>query len=123
MIKLIKKIFKKRSIDTQRKMYLILREDLNFKYIQGAHALAQMAIEHPTSFISWHNEYLICLSVFNGLELQKVLEILNNTLRVTYSVFYEPDLKSNLPTAIALYYDGKHEDAINIVKDLKLATR
>ena len=47
------------------RMYLILREDLAYKYIQGGHALAEFAIDHPGQFNEWANRHLICLSVFN----------------------------------------------------------
>ena len=56
------------------RMYLILREDLAYKYIQGGHALAQLALEHNNKFKEWNNQYLICLSVFNGLALNDVNE-------------------------------------------------
>ena len=45
------------------RMYLILREDLAYKYIQGGHVLAAFALEHPDQLKAWNNGYLICLSV------------------------------------------------------------
>lgn len=107
------------------RMYLILREDLAFKYVQGAHALAQCAIKYPTIFTKWNNEYLICLSVFNGLalhELDTKLDTELNTILYSHSVFYEPDLKSELPTAICIFEDGTGYVS-HALRDLKLATK
>jgi hypothetical protein len=102
------------------KMYLILREDLAFKYIQGAHALAQFAIENPLQFSRWDNSYLICLSVFNGQSLQKIcLELNKNHIR--YSKFIEPDLNSDLPTSICLF--DEYGDKQKYLKELSLATK
>jgi len=64
------------NVQCNPKMYLILREDLAYKYIQGGHALSQFAIEHYDEFKEWNNRYLINLSVFNGVSLQE----LNNNL-------------------------------------------
>ena len=108
-----------KSIDPR--MYLILREDLAFKYIQGGHALAQYALEHPEFFKEWGNGYLICLSVFNGLALDEVKEKLEDE-QFHISAFYEPDLKSELPTAIAVYEWGEGEVA-NALNKLSLATK
>ena len=42
---------------TAPKMYLILREDLAYKYIQGAHALAKFSMCFPNEFLEWNNSY------------------------------------------------------------------
>lgn len=126
-----------------KRLYLILREDLAFKMIQGQHALAQFALEHPEAFKDWDNEYLINLAVFNGQHLRELetklkdavlTEMLDNAKASTsfedyksettikYSTFVEPDLESELPTAIALYHDGIHHNHM-LVKGLSLATR
>lgn len=137
-------------MNTTPKMYLILREDLTYKYIQASHALAQFALEHPFEFNEWNNSFIICLSVFNGKALDELLTKFkddifkyrnkNNIYTQTFeldvaslckdtpfkiSMFCEPDLKSPLPTAIAFYYNGRKElDVImNHIKDLKLATK
>jgi len=107
------------------RMYLILREDLAYKYIQGGHALAQLALEHNNKFKEWNNQYLICLSVFNGLALNDVNEKLKETFGeyvLRQSVFVEPDLQSPLPTAIAIFENGTGEVSYAL-KDLKLATK
>lgn len=102
------------------RMYLILREDLAYKYIQGGHALSQYALEHPHNFALWNNEYLICLSVFNGLALSEVSESLKDEFIM--SEFFEPDLQSDLPTAIAVFESGSGEIA-DVLSSLKLATK
>ena len=110
------------------RMYLILREDLAYKYIQGGHALAQFGLEHPLEFKEWDNKYLICLSVFNGLALREVRDQLwNNCLSeggqyFHTSEFIEPDLESPLPTAIAVFENGDGYVAREL-KSLKMATK
>jgi len=108
------------SLPLDPRMYIILREDLSFKYIQGGHSLASFALEHPDLFRQWNNGYLICLSVFNGLALNDLLISING--KVTCSVFYEPDLQSTLPTAICLFDDGKNGYR-NYLRGLSLATK
>ena len=114
------------------RMYLILREDLAYKYIQGGHALAQFGLEHPLEFKEWDNKYLICLSVFNGLALRDVYKSLCNPSIVDeqwvfdpkykLSAFYEPDLESTLPTAIAIFENGDGYVSREL-KHLKMATK
>lgn len=110
------------------RMYLILREDLAYKYIQGGHALAQFGLEHPLEFKEWDNKYLICLSVFNGLALREVRDQLWNSCLSEggqyfhTSEFVEPDLESSLPTAIAVFENGDGYVAREL-KSLKMATK
>ena len=113
------------------RMYLILREDLAYKYIQGGHALAQFGLEHPLEFKEWDNKYLICLSVFNGLALRDISLKLsldnaapefNGGVSWTFSNFFEPDLESTLPTAIAIFENGDGYVAREL-KSLKMATK
>lgn len=85
-------------------LYVILREDLAFKYIQGQHAVAQFAMEHPESFKEWNNQYLINLSVFNGLMLDAELVKLQEQ-GFELSTFIEPDLGDKL-TGIVLFENG-----------------
>ena len=102
-------------------MYLILREDLAYKYIQGGHALLQFALDWPNEVSHHNNQHLICLSVFNGLMLRdKMLELEN--LGLQFSKFVEPDLESELPTALAIYEDGTG-DVSFALKGLSLATK
>ena len=117
---------------TEPRMYLILREDLAYKYIQGAHALAEFSKHHNDAFVEWDNRHLICLSTFNGLSLrEEYLKISNHNLEsfchytndgIFYATFYEPDLQSDLPTAIAIYEDGRGI-AKDLLSHLKLATK
>jgi hypothetical protein len=113
------------------RMYLILREDLTYKYIQGGHAIAQFALEHPIEFKEWDNKYLICVSVFNGMVLRQLLaelslknlgDSLASTNLFEKSAFYEPDLESTLPTAIAIFENGDGW-VTEELKHLKLATK
>ena len=111
------------NLPIEPRMYLILREDLSFKYIQGAHGLAQYALNNPTSFRQWDNGYLICLSVFNGLMLEELRLKFRDTLGFpAFGAFYEPDLKSELPTAICVFDDGKNCVREHL-KGLSLATK
>ena len=113
-------------------MYLILREDLAYKYIQGGHALAQFGLEHPLEFKEWDNKYLICLSVFNGLALRELSlslcvdnaaqPYLNDEPTWVMSNFFEPDLESSLPTAIAIFENGDGYVS-KLLKGLNLATK
>lgn len=130
MKKKIKKIHK------EKRMYVIIRGDLHPTYamVQGGHALAEFALEHPETFKKWNNQYLIYLKVWNFHALsdlwnyfivgkypmnkwhkatKKTKDKWNKTLSLM-SCFKEPDLDHQL-TAIAIYDDGKK------VKDLPLA--
>ncbi len=122
------------KLPLEPRMYLVLREDLAYKYIQGGHALAQYALEHPEEFKEWNNQYLICLSVFNGLALQTLVNSLGSYSieklgdhyrtfsKFKMSIFIEPDLKSELPTAICIFDDGKN-GVREYLKHLGLASK
>jgi len=122
------KLFETTISKQDPRMYLVLREDLAYKYIQGGHALAQFGLEHPLEFNEWNNEFLICLSVFNGLALDEVVHQLidevplDSVVDRTPSIFFEPDLKSELPTAIAIFENGDGYVS-NALKKLRLATK
>ena len=103
------------------RMYLIIREDLAYKYIQGGHALAQYALEHPFEFKEWNNGHLICLSVFDGRSL-KMKENEFEKREFVFSKFVEPDLESNQPTALAIFENGDIKIS-KFIKDLKLASK
>jgi len=109
------------SLPLEPRMYLILREDLAYKYIQGGHVLAAFALEYPDQLKAWNNGYLICLSVFNGLALRTLRDQLLEK-KVTFSQFVEPDLESFLPTALCLFDDGKNGYR-NYLKELSLASK
>ena len=109
------------KLPLEPRMYVIVREDLSMKYIQGAHALSEFALKHPKEFQEWENKYLIFLSVFNGLALDSLkLDLLSKG--ITLSEFYEPDLKSELPTALCLFDNGKNGYR-NHLKSLSLASK
>jgi len=111
------------NLPLEHRMYLILREDLAYKYIQGAHALTQYALGLNNQFDQWNNGYLICLSVFNGLALEDLRVRLRDTLNFPqFEAFYEPDLKSELPTAICVFDDGKNGVREHL-KGLSLASK
>lgn len=109
------------NIPNEPRMYLILREDLAYKYIQGSHALAKFSLDYPDLFKKWNNGYLICLSVFNGLALRSLRDYLVKN-GVTLVQFIEPDLESNLPTALCLFDDGKNGYR-NLLKGISLASK
>lgn len=84
-----------------RRMYVLTRNDLGPIYgsVQGAHALAQYAIDHKEAFVEWNNHYLIFLKVKDETRL----DFWKNKLNIDgkkYSIFKEPDL-NNQTTAIA----------------------
>jgi hypothetical protein len=85
------------------RMYVLVRKDLSTVYgaVQGAHAVAQYALEHPEEFKQWGNEYLIFLGVRNLMDLRYWGVRLKENCKVC-SVFREPDL-DNQETAIACY--------------------
>jgi len=105
------------------KMYVIVREDLAFKYVQGSHALAEFALVHPRQFQLWNNRTVIFLSVFNGIALRDTLKRLkqNRGRTAHYAAFYEPDLRSKLPTAICLF--DPDESVKSFTDTLNLATK
>jgi len=123
-----KKLFKNiqkssQEIETcEPKMYLILREDLAYKYIQGGHALAKFAFDYPEQFKEWSNRYLICLSVFNGLALEELKYSTLSNFDNEYSIFFEEDLFSSLPTAYCIFEDGTGYVSKRL-KGLQLATK
>jgi hypothetical protein len=98
---------------SNKRMYVIVRRDLSetYRLVQGSHALAAFALQHPNDFKEWKNHYLIVLSVRNLIELRKYIF---KKWYLNHSIFYEPDLE-NQPTALACYCDGK------IFSKLKLA--
>jgi hypothetical protein len=100
-------------------MYVLVRKDLSETYrcVQGAHALAQFALEHPNSFKTWNNRTIVFLSVRNLNELRVILQRLRtNWLKnqCPFSLFTEPDLDNQF-TSLAYFGTG------DILKDLKTA--
>ena len=87
-----------------QKMYVLVRSDLDPTYqcVQGAHALAQYALEYPQEFKDWNNSVLVFLGVRYVSELRKWALKLGDR---KYSMFLEPD-QDMQPTAIACYDSG-----------------
>lgn len=96
------------------RMYVLVRKDLEQTYrcVQGAHALAQYAMEHPEEFRLWNNGYLIFLGIRFQQDVQHWKVRLFRADK-KFSIFYEPD--QGVHTAIACYDTGE------IFKDLPLA--
>ena len=134
MFNWIRRWFKKEEeFKAEPRMYLILREDLAYKYIQGAHALAQYSLSYPEPFQEWCNRHLICLSVFNGLALKNlVVQFLraqnqcgdDSSENMVFTTFIEPDLESSLPTALCFFCNDTGPSPFReLIKHLKLATK
>jgi len=91
-------------------MYVLVRNDLasTYKNVQGAHALARFASEHPKEFKEWDNTTLVFLGIPNLREMRiwhiKLSTMFRQRKRI-YSIFYEPDLDDQI-TAIACYDTG-----------------
>lgn len=108
----------------EQRMYVIVRRDLSetYRMVQGAHALAQYALDHPIHFKEWNNQYLIYLSVYNLKALRSLInefKDVGNSYSLNhdvFSVFYEPDL-DNHETAVAIYAFQNHP----LLKKLPLA--
>lgn len=89
-----------------KKMYVLVRRDLaeTYRCVQGGHALAQYAMDHPWEFKKWNNTILLYLGVRNLNELREWILKLKERKKV-FSVFCEPDLDGH-PTAVACYDFG-----------------
>jgi hypothetical protein len=88
-------------------MYVLVRNDLaeKYRFVQGAHALAQFGLDHPKEFKEWGNKTIVFLGIRNFKKMIKWVTILEN-LDKAFSDFYEPDLDMQL-TAIACYDNGE----------------
>jgi hypothetical protein len=99
----------------QKKMYVLVRLDLSesYRFVQGAHALAQYTLGHIALSKEWGNSTIVFLGVRNLRELQR-WEMLLGESHKTFCTFYESDLDYQL-TGIACYDTGE------IFKGLKTA--
>jgi len=90
------------EIQAQRKMYVIVREDLSpgLRAAQAGHAIAEMCLHQPEVAWAWHQEgnYLIVLGVPNEAELLEWF-YKAKSWDVPHSMFREPDL-ANKATAL-----------------------
>ena len=111
------------NLPLEPRMYVIVREDLAYKYVQGSHGLAQYAIDHPWKFVEWNNQTIVYLSVFNGMALEDLrLKLRDTPYFPGFSVFVEPDLQSPLPTALCVFDDGNNGVREHL-KGLSLASK
>lgn len=87
-----------------QKMYILVRSDLDptYRCVQGAHALAQYAIQHPNDFKTWNNSTIVFLGVRYVSELKAWTQKLNGK---KYSLYKESD-QDMQPTALACYDSG-----------------
>jgi hypothetical protein len=97
------------------KMYVLVRSELSPSYraVQGGHAVAQYAIEHPNAFRRWANGYLIYLETRFPSGIKETQDRLDRFKR-DYSVFREPDLGGQ-PTALACLDTGEMFKSMRIV--------
>ena len=81
------------------KMFILVRNDLSKSQqgVQGGHALAQFALDHPYSFKEWGNQTIVYLKT--GYDN---LQILEKEVGDDISRFYEPDIGNEL-TALSIY--------------------
>ena len=98
-----------------KKMFILVRKDLEspYKFVQGAHALAQYALEHTQDFNEWNNQTIVFVNVKDETALYKWKDKLYYSDK-KISVFTEPDINDQL-TAIACYDEG------GIFKNLQVA--
>jgi len=83
------------------KMFVLVRKDLSKSQqgVQGGHALAQFALEHPDRFREWNNHTIVYLKV--DYEWLQQHQTQNES-----SAFYEPDIGNQL-TAKATFCSGE----------------
>ena len=98
-----------------KKMFILVRKDLGnpYKMVQGAHALAQYALEHTQEFNEWNNETIVFLDVKDEKSLLKWKDKLFYSDK-KISVFTEPDIGDQI-TAISCYDTGE------ILKNLQVS--
>lgn len=104
----------------ENKMYVIVRNDLAVAYrcVQGAHALAQYAIEYPSRFKKWNNHTLIFLAVPNLIMLRELYRLmLDNS--IVMSQFFEPDLDQQI-TALTFRSCDMNQAVSEVVATLNL---
>lgn len=87
----------------ESKLIVITRSDISdgYQVVQSTHSIADFAFEFPETFSKWKSESnsIICLSVKNEFELQKLY---NKYKDLTDSVmFFEPDIDQF--TSVCLY--------------------
>ena len=98
------------------KMYIFVRKDLApmYRMVQGAHALAQYAIELPEQFEEWNNETIVFIEVKHDGQLMTLKNVLAHR-HISFSKFFEPDHNNEL-TAIACYSEEEQFKKYNMAK-------
>lgn len=115
------------------KLYIVVRSDLpdGAKAAQSAHALAQLAIEHPAEFYDWDNQTIVLLET-KGQKTIRALAELAEDGGFSHAVFRETDpasvgyssygwdlVKGSMLTAIAFAPNWLVQNVL--VTDLPLA--
>ena len=100
------------------KMFVAVRRDLGnaYKFVQGAHALAQFSLEHTHIFNEWNNQTIVFLDTD---DIDSLLILSDKLLmhNIKHSIFVEPDI-GNQFTAVSFVGTDKIK---NITKKYKLA--
>jgi hypothetical protein len=100
-------------------LILVTRKDLSpgYQAVQPAHALAEFALNHPSTFFFWQTKQknIVLLSV----EDEKSLIRLYNSIKGEKAYFQEPDIKDEW-TAIAFFPE---KEDLELTKHLPLALK
>ena len=90
------------------KMFVIVNKNLSKSQqgVQGGHALAQFALDHPDKFREWRNRTIVYLKA--DLEWMQRFETSDH-----YSEFLEPHWDNQL-TAFAVYGPNAEDDFANL---------
>ncbi len=101
------------------KLILVTRKDISpgYQAVQSAHALAEFALNHPSTFFYWQTKQknIVLLVV----EDEKSLIKLYNSVKGEKAYFQEPDIEDQW-TAIAFFPE---EDDLALTKGLSLALK
>ena len=90
-------------------MYVLIRNDISKSQqgVQGGHALAQFALDHPDRFREWGNRTIVYLKVDYEW-------LLSHEPENESSAFYEPDIGNQL-TARATFCSGECYKDFNLM--------
>lgn len=88
---------------TEPKLIVITRSDISegYQVVQSTHSIADFAFDFPKTFSQWKKESnsIICLSVKNEFELQKLYHKYKELTDAV--IFFEPDIDQF--TSVCLY--------------------
>lgn len=84
-------------------MYVFVRRDLSptYRMVQGAHALAELAIEQPKVFKEWNNSTIVFLNAYSKEHLDDIKSELFKSSNI-YDYWEEPDMDDET-TSIVCY--------------------